>query len=177
LCPSSAVLPNGGYIFRVHGLPVYLTHWFCMRDRSRAVAGLFAALPSASLIGSPLAGWLLGVHWWWLAGWRWLFIVEGVPAIVLIIAVFYLTDLPSQAQWLPADERDWLVSALQAELQAKKRTRDYTIKEAFCDRQILLLVAVYSSWLSRELWQTSTGYRPSLSAFRDSLTGRLLRSW
>jgi ACS family tartrate transporter-like MFS transporter len=148
-----------------------------MRDRSRAVACLFAALPTASLIGSALAGWWLGVHWWWLAGWRWLFIVEGVPAIVLIIAVFYLTDLSSQAQWLPADERDWLVSELEAELQAKKRTRDYTIKEAFCDRQILLLVAVYSSWLSRELWQTSTGYRPSLSAFRDSLTGRLLRSW
>lgn len=123
---------------------VYLTHWFCMRDRSRAVACLFAALPTASLIGFPLAGWLLGVHWWWLAGWRWLFIVEGVPAIVLgIITVFCLTDLPSQAQWLPADEQSWLVSEQQAELQAKKRTRDYTIREAFCDRQILLLVAVY----------------------------------
>jgi ACS family tartrate transporter-like MFS transporter len=126
------------------GMIVYLTHWFCMRDRSRAVACLFAALPTASLIGSPLAGWLLGVHWWSLAGWRWLFIVEGVPAIALgIVTVFYLTDLPSQARWLPADERDWLVSELQAELQSKKRTRDYTITEAFCDRQILLLVAVY----------------------------------
>jgi len=120
LCPSPAVLPNGGYIFRVHGLPVYLTHWFCMRDRSRAVACLFAALPTASLIGSALAGWWLGVHWWWLAGWRWLFIVEGVPAIVLIIAVFYLTDLPSQAQWLPADERDRLVSELEAEPKPRK---------------------------------------------------------
>jgi ACS family tartrate transporter-like MFS transporter len=126
------------------GMIVYLTHWFCMRDRSRAVACLFAALPTASLIGSPVAGWLLEVHWWWLAGWRWLFILEGVPAIVLgIITVFYLTDLPSQAHWLPADERNWLVSALQAELQAKKRTREYTIMEAFCDRRILFLVAVY----------------------------------
>jgi MFS transporter, ACS family, tartrate transporter len=70
--------------------------------------------------------------------------VEGVPAIVLSIGtVFYLTDLPSQAQWLPADERNWLVRELQAEVQAKKRTRDYTIKEAFCDPQILMLVAVY----------------------------------
>jgi MFS transporter, ACS family, tartrate transporter len=126
------------------GMIVYLTHWFCMRDRSRAVACLFAALPTASLVGSPLAGWLLGVDWRWLEGWRWLFIVEGVPAIVLSIGtVFYLIDLPSQAQWLPADERNWLVRELQAEVQAKKRTRDYTIKEAFCDPQILMLVAVY----------------------------------
>ena len=126
------------------GMIVHLTHWFCVRDRSRAVACLFAAIPAASLIGSPVAGWLLGVHWLRMAGWRWLFILEGVPAIVLgIITVFYLTDLPSQARWLPADERDWLVRALQAELQAKKGARDFTITEAFCDRQILLLVAVY----------------------------------
>ena len=126
------------------GMIVYLTHWFCVRDRSRAIACLFAAIPTASLIGSPAAGWLLGVHWWQLAGWRWLFILEGVPAIVLgIITVFYLTDLPSQAYWLPADERDWLVNELRAELQAKKSDREYTIMEAFFDRRTLLLVAVY----------------------------------
>jgi ACS family tartrate transporter-like MFS transporter len=126
------------------GMIVYLTHWFCMRDRSRAVACLFAAIPTASLIGSPVAGWLLGVRWWWLAGWRWLFIVEGVPAIILgLITVFYLTDLPSQARWLPGDERDWLISELQAELRAKKKIREYTIMEAFCDRCTLMLVAVY----------------------------------
>jgi MFS transporter, ACS family, tartrate transporter len=126
------------------GMIVYLTHWFCVRDRSRAIACLFAAIPTASLIGSPAAGWLLGVHWWQLPGWRWLFILEGVPAIVLgIITVFYLTDLPSHAQWLPANERDWLVSELQAELSAKKRLREYTIMEACCDRRTLLLAAVY----------------------------------
>src|SRR6202023_1162457 len=91
-----------------------------------------------------------------------------------IITVSYLTDLPSQAHWLPADERDWLMSALQRELQTKKRARDYTIMEAFCDRRILLLV-LFISFLSRGLWGTSTGYQPSLSAFRGSLTGRLLR--
>jgi MFS transporter, ACS family, tartrate transporter len=103
------------------GMIVYLTHWFCSRDRGRAIACLYTAVPTASLIGSPIAGWLLGVHWWQLAGWRWLFILEGIPAIVLgIVTIFYLTDWPAQARWLADDERDWLVRELQTELQAKK---------------------------------------------------------
>src|SRR5579864_3696837 len=83
------------------GMIVYLTHWFCVRDRSRAIACLYAANPAAALIGSPLAGWLLGVHWQSLAGWRWLFILEGIPAVIVgIITWFYLTDRPHQAGWL-----------------------------------------------------------------------------
>jgi ACS family tartrate transporter-like MFS transporter len=126
------------------GMIVYLTHWFRLRERSRAIACMYAAVPTASLIGSPIAGWLLGVHWPWLAGWRWLFILEGTPAIILgIITIFYLTDRPEQARWLPADERDWLVTELRIELQAKKKIRDFTILEAFCDRRILWLIAAW----------------------------------
>ncbi len=126
------------------GMIVYLTHWFCSLDRSRAIACLYAAVPAASLIGSPVAGWLLGVHWLQLAGWRWLFILEGIPAIVLgVITLFYMTDRPEQARWLPAEEREWLVSKLQQELQAKKQTRNYTIAEAFSDRRILQLIAAW----------------------------------
>jgi MFS transporter, ACS family, tartrate transporter len=126
------------------GMIVYLTHWFRQRERSQAIACLYAAVPTASLVGSPMAGWLLGVHWPWLAGWRWLFILEGTPAIVLgIITVFYLTDRPAQARWLPAEERDWLVSELRAELQAKKTIRDFTIMEAFFDRRTLWLIAAW----------------------------------
>jgi ACS family tartrate transporter-like MFS transporter len=126
------------------GMIVYLTHWFRLRERSRAIACLYAAVPAASLIGSPLAGWLLGVHWRLLAGWRWLFILEGIPSIVLgIIIIFYLTDWPAQARWLPQDERDWLVNELQAELQAKKKIRNYTIMEAFSDLRILRLIFAY----------------------------------
>ena len=131
---------------------VYLTHWFCSRDRCRAIACFYIAVPTASLVGSPIAGWLLGVHWWSLAGWRWLFILEGIPAIVLgIITIFYLTDWPSRARWLPDEERDWLVGTLQAELRAKKRIRDYTILQAFCDRRVLLSTIAFFLALSGAL--------------------------
>jgi MFS transporter, ACS family, tartrate transporter len=126
------------------GMIVYLTHWFCARDRSRAIACLYAANPAASLIGSPLAGWLLGVHWRSLAGWRWLFILEGIPAVVVgIITYFYMADRPMQAPWLPDDERDWLVKELQQELRAKSKIRNPTILEAFGDPRILRLILAY----------------------------------
>ena len=131
---------------------IYLTHWFRQRERGRAIACLYAAVPTASLVGSPIAGWLLGVHWLLLAGWRWLFILEGVPAIVLgIVTVFYLTDWPAQARWLPLDERDWIVNELNVELQAKKKVRNYTVPQAFCDRRVLVLVAVMFLALSGSL--------------------------
>jgi len=159
------------------GMIVYLTHWFRLRERSRAIACLYAAVPTASLVGSPLAGWLLGVHWPWLAGWRWLFILEGAPAIVLgIVTVFYLTDWPSQAHWLPHDERDWLVNELQAELQAKKKVRDYTILQAFCDRRVVLLIAALFLALSGSLgniyWIPTFVKR--LSGFSDRAVTSLL---
>ena len=142
------------------GMIVYLTHWFCARDRSRAIACLYAANPAASLIGAPLAGWLLGVHWQSLAGWRWLFILEGIPAVVVgIITYFYMTDRPVQAPWLPHDERDWLVRELQEELQAKSKIRNPTILEAFRDPRILRLILAFS-WPSQELSEPSIGYRP-----------------
>jgi ACS family tartrate transporter-like MFS transporter len=126
------------------GMIVYLTHWFCSRDRSRAIACLYAANPAAALIGSPLAGWLLGVHWLSITGWRWLFILEGIPAVLMgIITLLYMTDRPMQAGWLDPDERKWLVNELETELQAKKKLRNYTIREAFCDRQILILITGY----------------------------------
>jgi len=123
---------------------VYLTHWFRMQERGRALACLYAAVPAGSLFGSPLAGWLLGVHWRSLAGWRWLFILEGIPAIVLgIITIFYLTDWPAQARWLPELERTWLVNELQAELESKKKRRSYTITQVFGERRILILLLAY----------------------------------
>ncbi len=126
------------------GMIVYLTHWFCAHDRGRAISCLYAATPAAALIGSPLAGWLLGVHWQSIAGWRWLFILEGIPAVMVgITTYFYMTDRPVQAPWLPHDERDWLVKELQQELEAKSKIGKPTILKAFADARILRLILAY----------------------------------
>src|SRR2546425_10538932 len=83
------------------GVIVYLTHWFRYQDRAKAVAVFYAANPISYIIGSPLAGLLLGLSWLGLRGWRWLFIIEGIPAILFgVITIFYLTDWPEQARLL-----------------------------------------------------------------------------
>lgn len=123
------------------GMFVYLTHWFRASDRGRAIASFYSAIPAASLVGSLVASWLLTVHWSAIAGWRWIFIVEGIPPIILgVVTLFYLTDRPQQARWLAEDERTWIMQELEAELHAKKKARQYTIWQAFRDKQVLLLI-------------------------------------
>ncbi|HEY7304060.1 MAG TPA: MFS transporter [Bryobacteraceae bacterium] len=159
------------------GMIVYLTHWCPLRERSFAIACLYAAVPSASLIGAPIAGWVLGVHWLSLSGWRWLFILEGIPAIVLgVVTLFYLTDWPSQARWLPPDERDWLRNELAEELAAKKKMRSLKVLEAFCDGRVLLLAAVWllslSGYLGGAYWMPT--FIKRLSGFSDRTVTSLL---
>src|SRR6516165_4054239 len=91
------------------GVIVYLSHWFLQADRAKATSNFMSAIPLSFVLGSPLAGLILGQSWHSVAGWRWLFIFEGMPAIVLgAVAYFYLTDLPQQAKWLTAEQRAWL---------------------------------------------------------------------
>src|SRR5215831_191828 len=123
------------------GMIVYLTHWFRLSDRAKAIASLFGAVPAASVLGSVLAGWLLTVRWFGMAGWRWLFIVEGIPPVIVgIVALFYLTDRPAQARWLSEAERNWISQVLQGENVAKKNVRAYTVWQAITDRRVLMLI-------------------------------------
>src|SRR6516225_4069798 len=104
------------------GVIVYLAHWFIYEDRAKAVANFMAAIPVSLMIGSPIAGALLGVHWFNLAGWRWLFIMEGVPAVILgALAMLLLPDRPQSATWLPEDERAWIVDALEQGKQPARK--------------------------------------------------------
>ena len=126
------------------GIVVYLTHWFRYEDRAKAGAIFMAAIPMSSIIGSPLAGWVLSRHWAGVASWRWLFVVEGIPAILFgVLTLLYLTDWPLQAQWLAADERAWIDAELQREKAAKSRERRWTVWQAISSPQVIVLTLVY----------------------------------
>jgi ACS family tartrate transporter-like MFS transporter len=95
------------------GIIVYLSRWFPGRDRARAIGALAVGLPAANLLGAPLSGLLLAQHWFHIAGWRWLFILEGLPSVLLgFVAYKFLDDSPSIAKWLLPEERVWLKDAL-----------------------------------------------------------------
>jgi MFS transporter, ACS family, tartrate transporter len=114
-------LAEGGFFPAV---VVYLTHWYRQEDRGKAVAMFMAAIPVANAVGATIAGSLLGLHWLNLAGWRWLLILEGLPAFIGgLITLFYLTDRPKDAHWLTADERNWISGELEREIHEKKSTR------------------------------------------------------
>ncbi|PYY15977.1 MAG: MFS transporter [Acidobacteria bacterium] len=126
------------------GIIVYLSHWVRPEDRARALAVFTVAQPISNLIGSPISGLLLGIHWFGLAGWRWLFILEGLPAVFLgIITIFYLTDWPHQASWLSEQERQWIASELEKEMKAKQAEHPINVWHALRHRNVVCLAAAY----------------------------------
>ena len=98
------------------GMILYLRQWFPARARARAVAWFMTANPLAGVIGSPISGALLGLHGAGLAGWQWLFLLEGTPAVILGATVYWvLADSPTKARWLSDEHRTWLVDELERE--------------------------------------------------------------
>src|SRR4029453_13079970 len=112
------------------GIVLYFTYWFPTRERARAMAQFSTASMAAGIVGAPLSGVLLALGGAaGLDGWQWLFLVEGVPAVVLgVVALFYLDDGPGRARWLPDDERQWLVDAIRAERSSPEGAPAQTIR-------------------------------------------------
>jgi MFS family permease len=119
---------------------VYLSHWFIQEDRAKATSNFMAAIPVSLVIGSPLAGWILSHNWFMLEGWRWLFLLEGIPAILLgAVAFFFLTDWPNQAHWLSARQREWISRSMEQEKPLSRQS--ISIAQALRSRTVLLLVS------------------------------------
>ena len=124
---------------------VYMTHWFRQQDRAKAVALFMTAIPISSATGGIIAGGLLSVHWLGLSGWRWLLILEGIPAAICgIVTLFYLTDRPKDALWLSEDERSWIGGELEREEKEKESGHAETsILRGLASGAVVILVAGY----------------------------------
>jgi ACS family tartrate transporter-like MFS transporter len=122
------------------GIIVYFTHWFTSADRARALSGLVMAVPCSLALGAPVSGLLLDVNWLGLAGWKWMFLLEGLPAVALgVVTLLYMTDRPRHAKWLTAAEREHLEGLLAAEARAKEAQGRTTVWQALRTRNVWLL--------------------------------------
>jgi MFS family permease len=125
------------------GIILYLTYWYPARARARAVAFFMIASPVSGLLGNPLSGAIMQFmdqrHG--LSGWQWLFLLEGMPAVLLGIVVWLvLTDRPEQAHWLEPEERAWLIERLSRE---DRRRPQRHLWQALTSPGVLLLCGVY----------------------------------
>jgi ACS family tartrate transporter-like MFS transporter len=127
------------------GIMLYLTYWFRQRQLAQAVALFCTANPVANIIGSPFSGMILDhVHWFGFSSWRWLLILEGVPAIVGgVLTYFLLPSRPAEAKFLRAEEKEWIASELSREERGKVAHCRVTAGEALLQGRVWHLTAIY----------------------------------
>ena len=128
------------------GLILYLSFWFPNRERAKMTAFFMLAIGLASVLGNPISGLIMqyldtvaGLH-----GWQWLFLLEGIPSVVMgFVVLVYLTDYPKDAHWLSADQREWLVARMQGEEQQRQQRHNADRLAALLQWRVWLLIAIY----------------------------------
>ena len=127
------------------GIIFYLTHWFPSTYRARAISILYIAVPVSNAVASVVSGAILGMDGTLgLAGWQWIFIIEAIPAVLLAFVVLRLmTERPAVAQWLTAEERDWLEAELQAERDKVESAGRMSLLQSLTDVRVLALSLIY----------------------------------
>ncbi len=127
------------------GVILYLTYWIPSHRRSHMIALFMTAIPIAGIVGGPLSGWIMqhfnGHHD--LAGWKWLFLLEAAPSIVLgILTPFYLSDGPAKANWLSHAEKKTVADALDVQARSPEKILS-TTGEVFRNPRMLLMCVIY----------------------------------
>ena len=128
------------------GMILYLTYWMPRAERTRMTGLFMLAIPVSSALGSPMSTALMQYTdgWFGLAGWRMMFLVEGIPAILLaFVTWFYLTDRPAHARWLSEDERAWLQRTLDEEAAEVRTRHDWPLRKSLTNPRVLGLAFVY----------------------------------
>jgi len=127
------------------GMILYLTYWFPSDARGRAVARFMTATAIAGVIGSPLSGLLLQMNGMGgLGGWQWLFLIEGIPSILLAFVTFvYLPDGPTKATWLNSEEKKWIADRLERERAETAADGHHSMGAALTSGRVWTFAAIY----------------------------------
>jgi MFS transporter, ACS family, tartrate transporter len=127
------------------GIVLYLTYWFRQREQARVLSLFLTGFAVNSIVGAPISGFILDhVHWLGVASWRWLFILEGIPAVVLgFLTYFVLPSRPSEAQFLTGEEKEWLQAELEREDRMKFQRGRQSALEGITNPRVWHLVAIY----------------------------------
>jgi len=128
------------------GVILYLTYWIPAKYRARVIATFMVAIPAANFIGSPISGAILSLDGWFgMRGWHWLFILEGIPAVLLGVAAFFvLSNRPASAQWLTSEQRNWLSSTLAAENAQRKAIGHISLWQLLRHKHIWVMALIYA---------------------------------
>jgi ACS family tartrate transporter-like MFS transporter len=135
------------------GFVLYFTYWFPDAHRARINSGFTLALPIAVASGAPVSTALLGLNGLFgLRGWQIMFLFEAVPTVLIgIVAFFYMTDRPSVARWLDADEKAWLEQTIGGEQRRIEAHHGIGILRSFFDPKVLLLSLNYTGIVTASL--------------------------
>ena len=154
-CTAFVVGPHSFYLVRFllglaeagffPGMVLFFTYWFPAVHRGRIIAGFMTAIPISIAIGAPVSTTLLELNGLLgLAGWKWMYLCEAVPAVLLgVFVLFYLTDRPEQANWLAPDEKAWLAGELARERREVESVRTYGFWESLYNPRVMALSAIY----------------------------------
>jgi ACS family tartrate transporter-like MFS transporter len=127
------------------GMVLFFTYWFPASQRARTGALFMAASPVAVIVGAPLSTWVLRMHGAaGLRGWQWLFLIEGLPAVLLgLLILVVLTDRPDDARWLAPREREWLARKMAADRASRDAAGHQATATVLASRALWLLCAVF----------------------------------
>jgi MFS family permease len=175
-------LAEAGYF---PGIVLYLGYWFRQREKAQAIALIIIGIPLASVSGAPISGFILDhAHWFGLSSWRWLFILEGVPAIGgVLLTYFLLPGGPAEAKFLTQDERAWINDELEQEDRQKLNAQSISVVQTLINLRVWHLACIgfghgfatysFTFWLPQILKSSLGGYPNTLVGFLVALPNLL----